>query len=215
MSVSYIPRLRPRLSTTAMNAHSNSSTFAQSPSKLALLSHHKLQQESSAEEPDLRRCLGHNAVLSKTMTAARRDVSQYRKTSSSSRLYEDDGVDGYINRKEVQGSVVRAQLAKAVKGWIRRRSMAADANAKTATTAATPVATTATFIKTSTTTTTTTTPPNDNALARVAANNNRDTGNKWSTFSSLVSMKRRQCMARLVPGRRFWVQPVLMQASAG
>ncbi|BCR87284.1 uncharacterized protein ACHE_31271A [Aspergillus chevalieri] len=209
MSVSYIPRARPRLSTTAMNT-----TFAQSPSKLALLSHHKLQQESSAEEPDLRRCLGHNAVLSKTMTAARRDFSRYRKTSSSSRFYEDDGVDGYINRKEDQGSVVRAQLAKAVRGWIRRRSMAADANAKiTTTTAATTVATTPTATKAPTTTTTT--PPNDNALARVAANNNRDTGNKWSIFSSLVSIKKRQCVARLVPGRKFWAQPVLMQASAG
>ncbi|ODM21448.1 hypothetical protein SI65_02292 [Aspergillus cristatus] len=213
MSVSYIPRLRPRLSTTAMNT-----TFPQSPSKLALLSHHKLRQESSAEEPDLRRCLGHNAVLSKTITAARRDVSHYRKTSSSSRFYEDDGVDGYINRKEDQGSVVRAQLAKAVRGWIRRRSMAADANAKTTTTTATtPVAATPTATKapTTTTTTTTTTPPNDNELARVAVNNNRDTGNKWSLFSSLVSIKKRQCVARLVPGRKFWAQPVLMQASAG
>lgn len=206
MSVSYIPRLPSRLSTTAMNTRLNSSTFAQSPSKLALLSHHKLQQESSAEEPDLRRCLGHNAVLSKTMTAARRDVSHHRR---SSRFSEDNGVDGYISRKEDQGSVVRAQLAKAVRGWIRRRSMA-DANAKTTTATTTETKTpTTTTTKTPTTTTTTTTPPNDNALARVAAKNSRDTGNKWNTFSSLVSIK------RLVSGRRFWAQPVLMQATAG
>lgn len=214
MSVSYIPRLPSRLSTTAMNTRLNSSTFAQSPSKLALLSHHKLQQESSAEEPDLRRCLGHNAVLSKTMTAARRDVSHSRK---SSRFSEVNGVDGYISRKEDQGSVVRAQLAKAVRGWIRRRSMAANANGKTTitatttetktpTTTTTKTPTTTTKTPTTTTATTTATPPNDNALARVAANNSRDTGNKWNTFSSLK---------RLVSGRRFWAQPVLMQATAG
>ena len=214
MSVSYIPRLPSRLSTAAMNTRFNSSTFAQSPSKLALLSHHKLQQESSAEEPDLRRCLGHNAVLSKTMTAARRDVSYHRK---SSRFSEDNGVDGYISRKEDQGSVVRAQLAKDVRGWIRRRSMAANANGKTTitatttetktpTTTTTKTPTTTTKTPTTTTATTTATPPNDNALARVAANNSRDTGNKWNTFSSLK---------RLVSGRRFWAQPVLMQATAG
>ncbi|EYE90695.1 uncharacterized protein EURHEDRAFT_417228 [Aspergillus ruber CBS 135680] len=202
MSVSYIPRLPSRLSTAAMNTRFNSSTFAQSPSKLALLSHHKLQQESSAEEPDLRRCLGHNAVLSKTMTAARRDVSYHRK---SSRFSEDNGVDGYISRKEGQGSVVRAQLAKAVRGWIRRRSMV-DANAKTINTTITATAPTTTAAKTPTTTTTTTTTPNSNALARVAANNSRDTENKWSTFSSLK---------RLVSGRKFWAQPVLMQTTAG
>lgn len=204
MSVSYIPRLPSRLSTAAMNTRFNSSTFAQSPSKLALLSHHKLQQESSAEEPDLRRCLGHNAVLSKTMTAARRDVSYHRK---SSRFSEDNGVDGYISRKEGQGSVVRAQLAKAVRGWIRRRSMV-DANAKTINTTITATAPTTTAAKTptTTTTTTTTTTPNSNALARVAANNSRDTENKWSTFSSLK---------RLVSGRKFWAQPVLMQTTAG
>lgn len=189
-----------------MNTRLNSSTFAQSPSKLALLSHHKLQQESSVEEPDLRRCLGHNAVLSKTMTAARRDVNHSRRPS---RFSEINGVDGYISRKEDQGSVVRAQLAKAVRGWIRRRSMA-DANAKT-TTATTPTTTaaapTTTATKTPTiTAATTTTPPNDNALARVAANNSRDASNKWNTFYSLK---------RLVSGRRFWAQSVLVQATAG
>lgn len=168
-----------------MNTH-------QSPSKLALLSRHKLQQESAAEEPDLRRCLGHNAVLFKSMSAARRDIIRYPK--SSSRFYEDNEV----NKKEDQGSVIRAQIAKAVRGMIKRRSLASPEVTDVTATAIT---------------TTTTTTLNDNVLARIPSNSNST--NTTSTLSNLISSKRRQCVARLVSGRKFWAPSMMVQTSAG
>lgn len=193
------------------------SSVYNNPGKLAMLSHHKLQEEHSAHEPDLRRCLGHNAVLSSTMYAARRDLNRYRK---SFRFSEEDGYEkshgGGEKRKKYEEdtpvSYVREQIGKALKAMVKRRAL--PATTTTSTTAANNATVTTNISNKNTTTkpenksirilTTEHTPSNEDhtpAPPRPA-----------SPTKNLIAMKGRQCLAS---ARNFWAQSLLLQTSVG
>ena len=201
-----IPGIQPRLPTsTAM--------YTNNPGKLAMLSHSKLQDECAADEPCLRRCVGHNAVLSNTMSAAR---DRYK---SSTRFTENDEIDTTYRIKpkkndESPVSVIRGQIAKAVKAIVPRKD-------------ATTTITTSTT-GTGTKTTTETAPKKGYGLVRVQARELHDkvrqnTDDKKiarntahpRTGKNSIAIKSRQCVSWVFSARKFWVRSVLAQASVG
>lgn len=224
----YIPRAfsPSRLSPAMKNTH-------YSPSGLAILSRHKLEQEAAAEEPDLRRCLGHNSVLVNTMSKTRRNSDRYRK---SFRFCEEDMVASSSMKKEKdqdKGSLIRAQITKTVKAMIVRRRAITATPANTITTDTNINTTTAgrkdtklvqipvTNNKTNKNTTTTTTTNNklNNRTVQFMDNNQRMTPppappSTASPAKNVLSAKSRQCMA-LVTGRKFWMHSMMVQTSAG
>lgn len=201
-----IPGIRPHLPTPT-------TMYTNNPGKLALLSHRKLQHECAADEPNLRRCVGHHAVLSNTISAVR---DQYKR---SVRFVEDDEVDTTYRIKSKKGeensvSVIRGQIAKAVKAIVPRRD--------------TTTTTTTTTTGAGTTTTTETTTKKGYGLVRVQARELHDQGCQNindkkiirhpahpRTGKSPIATKSRQCVSWISSSRRFWVQTVLAQASAG
>lgn len=117
-----LPIPNPRASTFSRHSSAMKNTHYSS-SGLAILSRHKLEQEAAADEPDLRRCLGHNSVLVNTMSKSRRNSDRYRK---SFRICEEDMEASSMKKEKEQekGSVIRAQITKTVKAMmVRRRSM--------------------------------------------------------------------------------------------
>ena len=221
----YIPRAfsPSRLSPAMKNTH-------YSPSGLAILSRHKLEQEAAAEEPDLRRCLGHNSVFANTMSKTRRNSDRYRK---SFRLCEEDMEASSGMKKEKdqdKGSLIRAQITKTVKAMmVRRRSMTATpANTTTTdtninTTAGRKEAKLVQIPVTDNKTNKNTSTANNNKLntrtVQFKDNNRRMTppptpASTPSPAKNVLSAKSRQCMA-LVTGRKFWMHSMMVQTSAG
>lgn len=200
-----------------------------SASGLAILSHHKLEQETAAEEPDLRRCLGHNSVLSNTMSKTRKNPDRYRK---SFQLREENvaasspSTSMKKDKEQDKGSLIRAQISKTVKAMVRRRSLTAtpantittDVNINATTTAGrkeTKLVQIPVEIKTSKNTTTTTN-RNNNRTVQFKGDNQRMTPapSTLSPAKNVLSTKSRQCMA-LVTGRKFWMHSMMVQTSAG
>ena len=198
-----------------------------SASGLAILSHHKLEQETAAEEPDLRRCLGHNSVLSNTMSKTRKNSDRYRK---SFQLREENvaasspSTSMKKDKEQDKGSLIRAQIAKTVKAMVRRRSLTAtpantittdiNINATTAGRKETKLVQIPVEIKTSKNTTTTN--RNNNRTVQFKGDNQRMTPapSTPSPAKNVLSTKSRQCMA-LVTGRKFWMHSMMVQTSAG
>lgn len=120
-----IPGVFPRLSTSAK-------MYSNNPGKLAMLSHRKLEEEYSTEEPDLRRCVGHNAVLSSSMSVAR------DRQKKSSHFTEDNDIDTTYrctpnkdNSREV--STFRGRVVSALKTVMQRGSPATTTTITTTT----------------------------------------------------------------------------------
>ncbi|EAW23908.1 uncharacterized protein NFIA_034760 [Aspergillus fischeri NRRL 181] len=91
------------------------------PCKVANMSHDKLQQETASPSPNLRRCVGHTAVLRKSMEATQKERRRQMHRLS---YYEDNGPNyGANDRTEMDISAIREQVAKTVKAMIRRRSV--------------------------------------------------------------------------------------------
>ena len=205
-----------------------------SPSGLAILSRHKLEQETAADEPDLRRCLGHNSVLANTMSKTRRNSDRYRK---SFRLCEEDMDASSSMKKEKdqdKGSLIRAQITKTVKAMMVRRRSIIPAN--TTTTTDTNINTTTSGRKDTKLVQIPVTENNPNKNTTTTAtnkNNNNKLNNRTVQFKgddqrmtpptpastpspakNILSAKSRQCMA-LVTGRKFWMHSMMVQTSAG
>ena len=190
-----IPGVMPRLPTSAK-------MYSNNPGKLAMLSHRKLEEEYSAEEPNLRRCVGHNAVLSSTMSVARdRQKKSYYFT-------EDNEIDTTyrITPKQDSNSQVatfRGRVVTAVKAMMQRASPVTTTTAITTTTGS------------GTTTTTKDTTKKGLGLIRVRAHelpdNNREIMHSEVQKSS-VPIKTRFCVSWLSSARRSWE---LAQTSIG
>lgn len=196
----------------------SSSIYNNNPGKLAMLSHHKLQEEHFAHEPDLRRCLGHNAVLSNTMYAARKDFNRYRKSfrfSGEEGHERGHGGGGKLKKYEEDTpiSYVREQIGKAVKAMVKRRVLPA-----TATTTTTNNATVTTNISNKNNITTTTKPENNSIRISTTEHTPNDDNHApapprpSSPTKNLIATKGRQCLAS---ARNFWAQSLLLQTSVG
>ena len=230
-----LPIPNPRVSTFSRHSSAMKNTHYSS-SGLAILSRHKLEQEAAADEPDLRRCLGHNSVLVNTMSKSRRNSDRYRK---SFRICEEDMEASSMKKEKEQekGSVIRAQITKTVKAMmVRRRSMpptsasiTPDINTTTSGRKDTklvqiPVTDTKTNKNTTTTATTTTTDNNNNnnklnnRTVRFKGDNERMTtpapASTASPAKNVLSAKSRHAVA-LVTGRKFWMTSMMVQTSAG
>ncbi|THD00143.1 hypothetical protein EYZ11_000334 [Aspergillus tanneri] len=93
------------------------------PCRMALLSRQKLDKETSTKSPDLRRCLGHNRILRRSMEIAHEDMKKAMMT-----MRVDDGpLDAKMETPPM--SILRDQIASALKAVVRRR-MPSDHDAK-------------------------------------------------------------------------------------
>ncbi|RHZ68285.1 uncharacterized protein CDV56_105903 [Aspergillus thermomutatus] len=146
------------------------------PCKVANLSHGKLQQETASPSPDLRRCVGHNAVFRKSMEAAQAERRRHMHYLS---YYDDDGPNyGANDRTEIDISAIREQVTKTVKAMIRRRSITSTSQALES--------------------------EKSNALVRVSARESleNDTLQHATEKKNKFAAKSRKYASMLVPGRR-------------
>ncbi|KAE8155265.1 hypothetical protein BDV25DRAFT_167714 [Aspergillus avenaceus] len=98
-------------------AHRSSSPL---PCRMAVLSRDKLHKETSAKNPDLRRCLGHQRLLRHSIEVAQEDM---RKTMASFKLEDSDDEDDIPGRDFNSPSpMIREQITKAVKAMVKRRA---------------------------------------------------------------------------------------------
>ncbi|KAE8374919.1 hypothetical protein BDV26DRAFT_295522 [Aspergillus bertholletiae] len=96
------------------------------PCRMVVLSRDKLQREVAAKNPDLRRCLGHQRLLRRSIEVAQEDI---RKTMASFRLEDSDEEDAIqedaIQDEDVEeppSPMIRKQITKAVKAMAKRRA---------------------------------------------------------------------------------------------
>ncbi|OGM50960.1 hypothetical protein ABOM_000509 [Aspergillus bombycis] len=90
------------------------------PCRMAVLSRDKLEREAAAKNPDLRRCLGHQRLLRRSIEAAQEDA---RKAMASFRLEESDEDEIFEEDFEAPPSpMIREQITKAVKAMVKRRA---------------------------------------------------------------------------------------------
>ncbi|KAE8409041.1 hypothetical protein BDV37DRAFT_140048 [Aspergillus pseudonomiae] len=91
------------------------------PCRMAVLSRDKLEREAAAKSPDLRRCLGHQRLLRRSIEAAQEDA---RKAMASFQLEESDDEDEIFGDDEdaPPSPMIREQITKAVKAMIKRRA---------------------------------------------------------------------------------------------
>ena len=105
------------------------------PTHMAALSRTKLHKETSAPDPDLRRCLGHQRLLRRSVHLAQDDMQkamisfqagpdpEYASDSDS----DDEEFDDYYLSKQQptshprEGAPIREQIASAVKAMVRRK----------------------------------------------------------------------------------------------
>ncbi|KAF7125149.1 hypothetical protein CNMCM5793_001258 [Aspergillus hiratsukae] len=150
------------------------------PCKVANVSHSKLQQAAASPSPDLRRCVGHNAVFRQSMEAAQ---AERRRQMNHLSYYEDDGLDyGANDRTEIDISAIREQVAKSVKAMIRRRFISSTQEVQS---------------------------EKSNALVRVSAraSHENDTLQQATEKKNKFAAKSRKYASRLVPGRRMFMHP--------
>ncbi|PKY07102.1 hypothetical protein P168DRAFT_88138 [Aspergillus campestris IBT 28561] len=107
------------------------------PSHMAALSRTKLHKETSARDPDLRRCLGHHRLLRRSVHLAQDDMQkamisfqtgpdpEYASDSDSDS--DDEEFDDYYLSKQQptshprEGPPLRDQIASVVKAMVRRK----------------------------------------------------------------------------------------------
>ncbi|PLB37135.1 uncharacterized protein BDW47DRAFT_126594 [Aspergillus candidus] len=107
------------------------------PTHMAALSRTKLHKETSARDPDLRRCLGHHRLLRRSVHLAQEDMQKavisfqtgpdpgYASGSDSDS--DDEEFDDYYLSKQQptshprEGPPIREQIASAVKAMVRRK----------------------------------------------------------------------------------------------
>lgn len=88
------------------------------PCRMAMMSRDKLQKETAAKSPDLRRCLGHQRLFRRSIEVAHEDM---RKTMASFRLDDcDEEFDDDFY--ETPFSPIREQITNAVKAIVKRRA---------------------------------------------------------------------------------------------
>lgn len=108
------PRLNSRLPPLA---HRSSSPL---PCRMVVLSRDKLQRESSARSPDLRRCLAHDQVLRRSIKIAQKDM---KKAMAALLVDDSDSEEEFDPGSETPPvAIIRDQIANAVKSFVRRRS---------------------------------------------------------------------------------------------
>lgn len=180
-----IPGVIPRLQTSAK-------MYSNNPGKLAMLSHRKLEEEYSTEEPDLRRCVGHNAVLSNSMSVAR------DRQKRSSHFTESNDIDTTYRCTpnedcNTEVSTFRGRVVAAVKSIMQRGSPATTTTITTTT-------------GNGTTTTTKDSPRKGHGLVRVKTHEvpeNRET-TRPEVRQSSIAFRARLCVSLLSSARRSW-----------
>ncbi|PLB50790.1 hypothetical protein P170DRAFT_474345 [Aspergillus steynii IBT 23096] len=175
------PRLNSRLPPLA---HRSSSPL---PCRMVVLSRDKLQHESSARSPDLRRCLAHDRVLRRSIQIAQEDM---KKAMAALRVDDSDSEEEFDPGSETAPvTIIRDQIASVVKSFVRRRSPERSSSS----------------------------PPAEKdrlkvELARVSSNSSAKSSSSSTSITSLSSRSRRYA-ARLGLGRRLCspsaVQPMV------
>ncbi|KAJ1709329.1 hypothetical protein G4B11_001641 [Aspergillus flavus] len=91
------------------------------PSRIALLSRDKLERETAAKNPDLRRCLGHQRLLRRSIEAAQEDM---RRAMASFKLEDSDDEDEILgdDYDSSPSPMIREQITRAVKAMVKRRA---------------------------------------------------------------------------------------------
>ncbi|KAE8350340.1 hypothetical protein BDV28DRAFT_43134 [Aspergillus coremiiformis] len=92
------------------------------PCRMAMLSRDKLQREAAAKNPDLRRCVGHQRLLRRSIEVAHEDM---KKAVASFQLEDSDDEDDGIPTEDFSNSpspMIREQITKAVKAMVKRRA---------------------------------------------------------------------------------------------
>ncbi|KAF7587042.1 hypothetical protein BBP40_007838 [Aspergillus hancockii] len=92
------------------------------PCRMVTLSRDKLQKESAAKSPDLRRCLGHQRLLRRSIEVAQEDM---KKAMVSFKLEDsDDEADDLLGDDfpDSPSPMIREQITKAVKAMVKRRA---------------------------------------------------------------------------------------------
>ncbi|KAE8421959.1 hypothetical protein BDV36DRAFT_246340 [Aspergillus pseudocaelatus] len=89
--------------------------------RMAMLSRDKLERETAAKNPNLRRCLGHQRLLRRSIEAAQEDM---RKAMASFKLEDSDDEDEILedDYEPSPSPVIREQITRAVKAMVRRRA---------------------------------------------------------------------------------------------
>ncbi|GIJ90573.1 hypothetical protein Asppvi_009531 [Aspergillus pseudoviridinutans] len=91
------------------------------PCRIAIISRDKLRKETSAKNPDLRRCVAHNSLLRRSMEETHSNI---RKSMTSLRFEDDeDDSPGMITQSPSQSpsSIIRSTINSAVKAMAHRR----------------------------------------------------------------------------------------------
>ncbi|KJK61926.1 hypothetical protein P875_00086536 [Aspergillus parasiticus SU-1] len=91
------------------------------PSRMAMLSRDKLERETAAKNPDLRRCLSHQRLLRRSIEAAQEDM---RKAMASFKLEDSDDEDEILgdDYDSSPSPMIREQITRAVKAMVKRRA---------------------------------------------------------------------------------------------
>ncbi|KAI9044709.1 uncharacterized protein KD926_011679 [Aspergillus affinis] len=98
-------------------AHRSSSPLS---CRMVILSRDKLQHETSARSPDLRRCLAHDRVLRRSVEIAQKDM---KKAIAALHIDDSDSEEEFDPGAETAPvTIIRDQIANAVKSMVRRRS---------------------------------------------------------------------------------------------
>ncbi|KAL5001731.1 hypothetical protein BDV10DRAFT_159623 [Aspergillus recurvatus] len=85
-------KLNPAASTTTTTT---TTTAEPSFSRLATLSKQRLSAEAASGDPDLRRCLGHHGLLTRSLYKAKEDMKRYLEEVLESESEDDDIQGGY------------------------------------------------------------------------------------------------------------------------
>lgn len=151
------------------------------PYKVANMSHDKLQQETASPSPNLRRCVGHTAVLRNTMEATQKERRHQMHRLS---YYEDNGPNyGANDTTEMDIFAFREQVSRIVKTMIRRRSVTGTPRGSGSEKA--------------------------NSLARTSSHGSHksDTFQRATEKKNRFATKSRKYASMLVPGRRMFTCP--------
>ncbi|KAH8429819.1 uncharacterized protein LDX57_007490 [Aspergillus melleus] len=98
-------------------AHRSSSPLS---CRMVLLSRDKLERETSARSPDLRRCLAHDRVLRRSVEIAQNDM---KKAIAALQVDDSDSEEEFDPGAETAPvTIIRDQIANVVKSMVRRRS---------------------------------------------------------------------------------------------
>lgn len=102
--------------------------------RMAMLSRDKLERETAAKNPDLRRCLGHQRLLRRSIEAAKEDM---RKAMASFKLEDSDDEDEILedDYEPSPSPMIREQITRAVKAMVRRRAVSQVSESDNANTA--------------------------------------------------------------------------------